>query len=92
MFFFWLFRMPLRQLDGWLSIIQKLVRDLMLVDMVPDYNNCGNIDLFSEPRLRYTFKDINFTVYMLKDIDLILFFLCLTYYYYYLLIIIMSST
>ena len=47
---------------------------------------------FSEPRLRYTFKDINFTVYMSKDIDLILFFLYLTYYYYYLLIIIKSST
>ena len=35
--FLMLFRISLRHLDGWLSIIQKFARDLISVDMVPDY-------------------------------------------------------
>ena len=35
--FFVLFGMSLGHLDGWLSIIQKFPRDLISVDMVPDY-------------------------------------------------------
>ena len=35
--FFLFLGMSLRHLDRWLSIIQKFARDLISVDMVPDY-------------------------------------------------------
>ena len=38
---FLLFRMSLRHLDRWFSmfsIVQKFARDLILVDMIPDYD------------------------------------------------------
>ena len=60
---FWLLRMSLRHLDRWFSTIQKFARDLISVDMVPDYlfinKNIGsfrNTTIYNFPSFSFYFN------------------------------------